>query len=72
MMFKKSKATLALLVDLHEELVRKLDEQIRVEKEFIGTLSNFLFSEQKLDAERLKYELLDAAGKKAFENDRRF
>jgi hypothetical protein len=71
-MFNKNKAALALLVDLHEELVRKLDEQIRVEKEFIGTLSNFLFSEQKLDAERLKYELLDAAGKKVFENDKRF
>jgi len=71
-MFGVKKAQMALLLDLHNELVKKMDEQIKVEKEFIGTLSNFLFSEQKLDAERLKYELLDAAGKKVFENDKRF
>jgi hypothetical protein len=71
-MFNKNKATLALLVDLHEELVRKLDEQIRVEKEFIGVLQNFFMFEQKLDNERWKAEQLDAAAKKVIDNDRKY
>ena len=71
-MFNKNKAALALLVDLQEGIIRKLDEQIRVEKEFISVLHNFFMFEQKLDNERWKVEQLDAAGKKVFENDRRF
>jgi hypothetical protein len=71
-MFKKSKATVALVVDLHEELIRKIDEQIKVEKDFIGVLQQFFMLEQKLENERRKEEQLDAAAKKVLTNDRRF
>jgi hypothetical protein len=71
-MFNKNKATLALLVDLHNELIRKIDEQIKVEKDFIGKLESFFMFEQKLDNERWKAEQLDSAAKKVYENDRRF
>lgn len=71
-MFNKSKATVALVVDLHEELIRKIDEQIKVEKDFIGVLQQFFMLEQKLENERRKEEQLDAAKKKINENDRRF
>jgi hypothetical protein len=71
-MFNKSKATVALVVDLHEELIRKIDEQIKVEKDFIGVLQQFFMLEQKLENERRKEEQLDAAAKKVLTNDRRF
>lgn len=70
-MFKK-KAQMGLLLDMHDEIIRKISEQITVEKEFINKLENFLMFEQKLDNERRKEEQLDAAAKKVLTNDRRF
>jgi len=71
-MFGVKKAQMALLLDLHEELISKMDEQIRVEKEFINVLGNFFMFEQKLDNERRKEEQLDAAAKKVLANDRKY
>ena len=71
-MFGVKKAQMALLLDLHNELVKKMDEQIRVEKEFINVLGNFFMFEQKLDNERRKEEQLDAAAKKVLANDRKY
>lgn len=71
-MFKTRRAQMALLINLHDELIRKMDEQIRVEKDFISVLQNFFMMEQKLENERRKEEQLDAAAKKVLTNDRRF
>jgi len=72
MMFNKSKARWALLIDLHEELIRKIDEQIGVEKKFIETLNNFFFFEKKLEKERFDREEIDASEKKVTKADREF
>lgn len=71
-MFKVRRAQVALLIDLHNELIRKIDEQIKVDKDFIGKLESFLMFEQKMERERWKAKQLDIADKKAYENDRRF
>ena len=71
-MFNKSKARWALLIDLHEELIRKIDEQIGVEKKFIETLNNFFFFEKKLEKERFDREEIDASEKKVTKADREF
>lgn len=71
-MFKTRKAQVALLVDLHEELVRKMDELIKAEARFIGVIENFFMFEKKMEQERWRAEQLDEARKKASANDMRF
>ena len=71
-MFKRSKARMALLVDMHEELIRKIDEQIKVEREFINRLESFFMFEKKMEQERLRFDVLEAQEKKMTKDDMRF
>lgn len=71
-MFKRSKARMALLVTLQEELIRKIDEQISVERAFVQKLDAFLFAEQRIERERLRMELMDKTEKEMTEGDKRF
>lgn len=71
-MFTKDKARLGLVVSMFDELIRKLDDQIKLEREFILKLEAFFMFEKKMEHERLKIEELDAASKKILENDRKY
>ena len=71
-MFKTNRARWALLIDLHEELIRKMDEQIRVEREFVQKLESFMMFEQKMDEKRLTFDILDKAGKTPTDPDLRY
>jgi len=71
-MFKTNRAQMALLINLHEELIKKADEQIAVEREFIRKLETFFAFEQKMEAERLRNETLDEMKKRISDPDRRY
>jgi hypothetical protein len=71
-MFKTRKAQLAILIDLHEELIRKIDKQIEGYNNFISCLENFFIFEKKMEQERWKVEQLDTANKKGLDNDRKY
>jgi hypothetical protein len=72
MMFNRSKARVALLVELQETLIRKVDELINLEQGFINRLDGFMVFEKKLEQDRLRFELLDAQEKKMTKDDMRF
>ena len=71
-MFNRSKARTALLVGLQEELIRKVDELISLERGFINRLDGFMVFEKRMEQERLRFELLDAQEKKMTKDDMRF
>jgi len=68
-MFTKKKARLELVVAMFDELIHKMDEQIKLEREFILKLESFFMFEKKMERERFKIEELDAAEKKLREYD---
>jgi hypothetical protein len=71
-MFNRSKARVALLVGLQEELIRKVDELIGLERGFINRLDGFLLFEKKLEQDRLRFELMDKAEKEMTAGDKRY
>lgn len=70
--FTKSKARWALLLRLHEDTLRKIDEQIKVEREFINKLENFFMFEKKMEKERMLWEQKEELEKKALANDMKY
>ena len=71
-MFKQRRAQMALLINMHEELVRKLDEQIKLEREFITSLTRFFAFEEKMKMEQIRRDELDKEDKRVLDNDRKY
>jgi len=63
---------MALLINMQEELVRKIDEQIQVEREFITSLTSFFAFEEKMKMEQARREELDKEEKRVSDNDRKY
>ncbi len=68
----ETRARFALLVNLHEEVMKKLAEQIQVEKEFITVLTSFLSTEQRLRIEEARRREQEEIDRKATVDDGRF
>ena len=71
-MFKQRRAQMALLINMHDELVRKLDEQIKLEREFITSLTRFFAFEEKMTLEQVRRDELDKEDKRVLDNDRKY
>ena len=71
-MFNRSKARVALLVELQETLIRKVDELINLEQGFINRLDGFFVFEKRVEQERLRMELMDKAEKEMTKADTRY
>jgi hypothetical protein len=71
-MFKARRAQMALLITMHDELIKKLDEQIKVEREFINKLEVFMAFETKVEAEKLRREEQEELKKRISESDRKY
>jgi NAD(P)H-nitrite reductase large subunit len=71
-MFKQRRAQMALLINMHEELVRKIDEQIKLEREFITSLTRFFAFEEKMKMEQIRRDELDKEDKRVLDNDRKY
>jgi len=63
---------MALLINMHEELVRKIDEQIKLEREFITPLTRFFAFEEKMKMEQVRRDELDKEDKRVLDNDRKY
>jgi len=63
---------MALLINMHEELVRKIDEQIKLEREFITSLTRFFAFEEKMKMEQIRRDELDKEDKRVLDNDRKY
>jgi hypothetical protein len=72
MMFMKKRARMELLINMHEELIRKIDEQVKVEREFINRLDGFFIFEKKMEIERLRFDVLDKQEKDMTKDDMRY
>jgi hypothetical protein len=62
--FTRKKAQLGLLITMHDELVKKIDEQIGIERRFIESLEKYFNFEQRFKAEMLRRERLEEEEKK--------
>ncbi len=71
-MFKRSKARMAPLIDMQEELIRKIDELIKVEREFINHLDGFFIFEKRMEQERLRFDVFEAQEKNMTKGDMRY
>jgi hypothetical protein len=71
-MFKTKKARMALVINMHEELIKKLDEQIKVQREFINHLDGFMMFEKRMEQERLRFDLLEAQEKNMTKGDMKY
>jgi hypothetical protein len=72
MMFMKKRARRELLINMNEELINKIDELIKVEREFINHLNGFMMFEKRMEQERLKYDVLEAQEKNMTKGDMRY
>jgi len=70
--FTRKKAQLALLITMHEELVKKIDEQIGIERRFIESLEKFFDFEQRVKSELLRREKLEEESKNAIKYDLKY
>ena len=71
-MFMKKRARRELLINMNEELINKIDELIKVEREFINHLNGFMMFEKRMEQERLKYDVLEAQEKNMTKGDMRY
>jgi hypothetical protein len=71
-MFKARRAQMALLITMHDELIKKLDEQIKVEREFINKLEVFMAFETKMETEKLRREEQEELKKRISDSDRKY
>lgn len=63
---------MALLITMHEELVKKIDEQIGIERRFIESLEKFFDFEQRVKSEMLRREKLEEESKNAIKYDLKY
>ena len=63
---------MALLITMHEELVKKIDEQIGIERRFIESLEKFFDFEQRVKSELFRREKLEEESKNAIKYDLKY
>jgi hypothetical protein len=68
----KKRAQMALLITMHDELIKKLDEQITIERRFIESLEKFFDFEQRIKNEAMRREKMEEEAKNAVKYDLKY
>jgi hypothetical protein len=68
----KKRAQMALLITMHDELIKKLDEQITIERRFIESLEKFFDFEQRIKNEAMRREKEEEESKNAVKYDLKY
>lgn len=63
---------MALLITMHDELIKKLDEQITIERRFIESLEKFFDFEQRIKNEAMRREKMEEEAKNAVKYDLKY
>jgi hypothetical protein len=68
----KKRAQMALLITMHDELIKKLDEQITIERRFIESLEKFFDFEQRIKNEAMRREKMEEEAKNGVKYDLKY